>query len=1122
MLRHFGSVLIGLLVFVSLTKETTAQISFPFNTEYKFLRGSDAINLPGYWNQPEYDYSAWETKPSPFWYGDGSGGTNLNDMPGSYSSIYLISEFTAVNLDLLKEIKFLVDYDDGFVIWINGATALKQNVPETVSNSSLALGNHESGTPVSITVDAATVSLIEGVNTLAIQVLNATLSSSDLHFNLSIIAQPQLPEPDPSIGSVGFDVASGFYNAPFNLTLSSPDPTAKIIYTLDGSNPKTSSTSFTSGSTTIIEINPESNVGRPLTPGVIVRASIQKEGFAPSISRTRSYIFSDPLKTQSYPGAPWPANDVNGQRIDLGMDSEVVNDSRYSSQIDAAFLDIPSMSLVTDIGNLFDPSYGIYVNAESPGEEWERDCSLELIDPDGVGFQVNAGVRIRGGASRGGWNPKHAFRLFFREEYGDAKLVYPLFGDEGTDTYDKIDLRTEQNYSWSKDGPPASDYNTFVRDIYSRQMQGVMGQPYSRSSYCHLFLNGIYWGLFMTEERPEARFAESYLGGNQDDYDVVKVTTHAWPYYNIATDGNMDAWNEIWLMSKNGFVSNADYFKLEGKDAEGNHIRGSNVLVDIDNLIDYMAMIFYTGSFDGPASAWYGEDMPNNYYAIYNREYKGTGFVFIGHDQEQSMMVDPLYVGDGLYENRVTIPDMSVAGVKQFHPQWLHHKLTSNAEYRLRFADRTSKMFINDGLFTPQTAEKLFNEFAAKIEKAIICESARWGDANTYPAKTKDDSWIPAIEDLNNRFFPYRTDIVVDQLKTAKLYTALKAPVIANGTEVISDELKYFSGLASFQLKNLNSSGEICYTLNGEDPRITGGEKSTAAISSQYSFSFDVSETTVVNARIKNGSEWSSLSKIVFAKSTEDYSNLRITEIHYHPDELINGSDTVSGQDMEFIELKNTGTSSINISGIMIDSAITYQIPERTVLTPGDFYVVASKPRVFYDIYGLNPSGNFKKNLSNSGEYILLTDPLGTEILSLTYSDNAPWPSLADGTGHSMVAVNNNPTSNPDESDYWRNSYYKGGSPFADDVLYPTAVGNSDAKQVKVYPNPASDYIVVQTGSDQLTDISIYDCYGKLVYEGIFSSSEIIIQTTEIGEKGMYYLRLKSSEYVETLKITIL
>jgi hypothetical protein len=61
------------------------------------------------------------------------------------------------------------------------------------------------------------------------------------------------------------------------------------------------------------------------------------------------------------------------------------------------------------------------------------------------------------------------------------------------------------------------------RDVFSRDLQREMGVPYTRSRYYHLYLDGVYWGLFQAEERPDAWFAETYLGGEREDYDVVKV-----------------------------------------------------------------------------------------------------------------------------------------------------------------------------------------------------------------------------------------------------------------------------------------------------------------------------------------------------------------------------------------------------------------------------------------------------------------------------------------------------------------------------------------------------------------------------------------------------------------------
>ena len=82
-----------------------------------------------------------------------------------------------------------------------------------------------------------------------------------------------------------------------------------------------------------ITIDPESIAGRPATPSVIVRASASKPGFKPAISSSRTYIFAEKVRTQSWPGGSWPSMDINGQFIDLAMDPEVVNDPAYSGQI---------------------------------------------------------------------------------------------------------------------------------------------------------------------------------------------------------------------------------------------------------------------------------------------------------------------------------------------------------------------------------------------------------------------------------------------------------------------------------------------------------------------------------------------------------------------------------------------------------------------------------------------------------------------------------------------------------------------------------------------------------------------------------------------------------------------
>src|SRR4051812_16935703 len=115
-----------------------------------------------------------------------------------------------------------------------------------------------------------------------------------------------------------------------------------------------------------------------------------------------------------------------------------------------SFLPLPRVMRLED---LFNARTGIYANPGGEGREWERPCSLELIYPDGrPGFEVRAGVRIRGGFSRDTANPKHSLRFAMRAEYGDAKLHFPLFGPTGPKEIDKFDLRTSQDNSWAFQG----------------------------------------------------------------------------------------------------------------------------------------------------------------------------------------------------------------------------------------------------------------------------------------------------------------------------------------------------------------------------------------------------------------------------------------------------------------------------------------------------------------------------------------------------------------------------------------------------------------------------------------------------------------------------------------------
>jgi len=586
----------------------------------------------------------------------------------------------------------------------------------------------------------------------------------------------------------------GFYDTAFYVTIATETEDATIYYTLDGSEPYVFGGRLPSGT---IYTEPIS-----ITKTTCLRVKAIKTGWKPSEIKTRTYIFVNDVSRQSpsgvAPGPGWPTGSINSQVIDYGMDPDVVNDPQYKNLMDDSLLAIPSFSLVTNLEHLFDSATGIYVNALREGREWERPVSVELLNPDGSeGFQINAGFRIRGGWRRQPFNPKHPFRLFFRAEYGESKLRFPLFEDEGADEFENVDLRTSQNYSWASDG---DSQNTMVREVFSRDVQGMMGHPYTRSRYYHLYINGQYWGLHQTQERSEASYAESYFGGDKEDYDVVKMERELGNSMQ-ATDGNLEAFRRLYDATRSGIGDNAAYYRVQGMNPNGTSNPNYESLLDVDNLIDFMIIEYYTGDRDGPGSRF--GNIPNNTYGIYNRR-NPDGWKWFHHDNEHTL-------GARESEQNMVTPFTSAgAQFRYFNPHWLHEQLiTNNADYRMHFADHVYKHFFNNGLLTPSVSQAMIQARAEEIELAIIAESARWGDAKVSTPFTRDRHWRPEIDRIGN-YLLSRTNVVLNQFKNVGWYPNIQPPTLSPPGGQINSSLR---------LTMSTSTGKIYYTLDGSDPR---------------------------------------------------------------------------------------------------------------------------------------------------------------------------------------------------------------------------------------------------------------------------------------------------------------
>jgi hypothetical protein len=955
-------------------------------------------------------------------------------MNGINAAAYLRVLFQITNSSSVQSLTLRMMYDDGFVAYLNGQEVAARNSPGNPQWNSSATASHPNYSALlfeEINISDHLSALRTGNNVLAIQGLNQSAADTDfllvpelVEYKANGVTNKYFATATPGalnnsgfiafVGDTKFSVNRGFFDTPFSLSITSATADATIIYTTNGSLPA---------------LNNGATYSAPLKINrtTVIRAAAFKAGFEPSAPDTHTYIFLNDVIRQSPNGtAPpgWPTS-WGANTVDYGMDPDIVNNAAYSGEMTNDLKSIPSYSIVTDFANLFDPATGIYANPGQDGIAWERPASIELIHPDGTkGFHINAGIRIRGGYSRSTSNPKHAFRFFFRQEYGTASLNYPAFASQGgVESFDSFDLRTFENYSWSFEG----DYRFIgLRDQFSRDTQLAMGQPAERGDFYHLYINGQYWGLYNTDERPEASFGASYFGGDKADYDVIKVDTGA-GYTIYATDGNMDAWTRLWRAATNGFSSDAAYFKVQGLNVDGTPNPAYENLLDVDNLIDYLLLVYFTGNIDAPVSAFLGDNNPNNMYAVRNRTGLYGGFRFMAHDSEHTLLHESsLGNNDELHRDRTgpfpagdPLQQGADTALARSNPQYLFTRLSANKEFRLRVADHVQAQFFNGGVLTTEACRARFLTRSNEIYGAVVGESARWGDAKVSTPRNRNVDWVREMKRVYGDYFNQRPGIVLSQLKAKSLYPSIAAPTF-----------NQFGGLVTndFPLALSAPAGTIYYTLDGSDPRMRGGAISANAL--VWNGTLTLNQSVRIKTRALNGSTWSALVDATFYL-IQDFTDVLITEIMYHPP----NQASVDGDEFEFIELKNVSATNRDLSGVSLTGGIHFTFPPGSVVGPGQFIVLVTNPAAFTNKYpGVRVDGIYTGRLANQGEKITLAHATGTNFFSVHYGPEAPWPAVAAGQGFSLVPANPNSNADPDNPANWRASSVIGGSPGRDDI----------------------------------------------------------------------------------------
>jgi len=228
---------------------------------------------------------------------------------------------------------------------------------------------------------------------------------------------------------------------------------------------------------------------------------------------------------------------------------------------------------------------------------------------------------------------------------------------------------------------------------------------------------------------------------------------------------------------------------------------------------------------------------------------------------------------------------------------------------------------------------------------------------------------------------------------------------------------------------------------------------------------------------------------------------LTITKIMYHPQSSTQFPDD---DELEFLEIRNTGTTPANLSGIGFSgTGIVYRFPANTSLGPGSCVIIASNATIFQSRYGFAPFGEFTRQLSNSGELLVLSDAFGNAVDHVEYSDAAPWPD-ADGNGYYLRLAGLTLDNSLPES--WTAS---------NDVITSTEEPSAEIR-FAVYPNPARDLLNITSGTE-ISSISIYDIRGSLLLKENYESVHCVADISRLAP-GAYIIRIFTARGSQAVK----
>ncbi len=1010
---------------------------------------------PATWTDPGFDDAGWNTGPSGFGYGDGDDAT-----PFSSSTLvhYVRTTFSIDDPQAVNGALFHVHYDDAFVAYLNGVEIARAGIGTPGVRPTYqegALTDHEAQNVLGQLPDEFEIDtdlLQPGENVLAVQIHNVSTTSSDLSLipflSLGLSTPPASPR-GPSTHLVPFFERLPHANFKLSsggetLYLTGPDgvrvdeieipalpPDVSYGRTPDGSAAWTLLTTATpqapNPSTGIADISAAPAFDQ--ASGFYANAiSVQLSADPPEAPIYFTLDGSEPTMTNSarytQPLTLSETTVIRARTFTPGLIPSPITTHTY---LVGETQNLPTIAISTDPENLWDWNTGIYVlgpNADPQPPNRGANFWQDWEIPVHVAFYETDG------------------ELAFSTDAG-ARIVG---GYTRSSPQKSLALFARGRY-----GDSAFEHQIFPDrpyDSYQAVTLRNAGNDWSRAHFrdgfmqslvteadidglafrpAVVFLNGEYWGIQNLREKPNEHYLASLHDVDADALDLLEGNA------DVIEGDNADYLALLNFMATSNMASDDVYAEVRRQ-------------IDINNFIDYQVTQIFINNRDWPGNnikfwrphedgrwRWILFDTDFGFGIYGNLEYEENGIAFA---------TDP----NG--------PDWP-------NPPWstfVLRRLLENPDFERAFINRFAD-FLNVH-FTTDRMEEALDAIIDTMDEEIPRHMARWG--------AQGGPWESHINVIRTFAHQRRAPL----LRHWRNYFALAAlqPITLDVATAGTGTIRINREMVTAFPWTGDYFPRVPVTLTAEPaPGYRFVEWSGAAQSTDRVLTIDPVNSPSVTAH--------------FAPISGSAAPVVINEIQYHPPD-----DADTG---DWVELLNRSPEAFDLSGWALMDAQedhAFTLPEGTTIAPKSYLVLTQEPDAFAAVHPDVPSlGGWDFGFSQAGDHVRILDADGVLVDSLTFDDDTPWPSEADGDGPSLELIESaHDNANPAN---WSFSRVMGGTPGAlntvgvpvDATPQPTLPQTYTLEAA--YPNPFRDHVTFSYSLPEAgrVELRVYNTLGQQV-----------------------------------------